>query len=72
MREGVLIYDHESGRMDIRFDLLDYYGGLHCGECFRVYDGKWISARLEYDAGWVLVCSGQVVPIAYGCKVELL
>lgn len=34
MREGVLIYDHESDRMDIRFGLLDFYGGLHCGESF--------------------------------------
>lgn len=59
-------------RPDIVFENGTLYGGLHCGECFRVYDGKWISARLEYDAGWVLVCSGQVVPIAYGCKVELL
>lgn len=46
MREGVLIYDHESGRMDIRFGPLDYYGGLHCGEKLEVnIDGKWIPRR---------------------------
>ena len=46
MREGVLIYDHESDRMDIRFGLLDFYGGLHCGECLEVYiDGKLDSSQ---------------------------
>ena len=32
MRKGCLIYDEGSGRMDIRFGLEEYYGGLHCGE----------------------------------------
>ena len=31
-RMGCLIYDEGSGRMDIRFGLEEYYGGLHCGE----------------------------------------
>lgn len=31
MRQGVLIYDQNTDRMDIRFGLEDYYGGLHCG-----------------------------------------
>lgn len=35
-RQGVLIYDGESGRFDIRFSLEEYYGGLHCGTCFEV------------------------------------
>lgn len=30
MREGVLVYDHESGRMDIRFDLLDLITMVVC------------------------------------------
>ena len=30
-KQYVLIYD-VIGRMDIRFGLLDYYGGLHRGE----------------------------------------
>ena len=48
MREGVLVYDHESGRMDIRFDLLDYYGGLHCGEKLEVKIGDvWVPTRIE-------------------------
>ena len=55
MREGVVIYDHESGRMDIRFGLLDFYGGLHCGECLEVYiDGLWIPTRIELGSFWYL------------------
>ena len=29
MRQGILVTDLQSGRMDIRFSLEDYYGGLH-------------------------------------------
>lgn len=35
-RQGTMVTDEDSGRMDIRFGLLDYYGGLHCGECLDV------------------------------------
>ena len=31
-RTGALIFDEHTDRYDIRFDLADYYGGLHCGE----------------------------------------
>lgn len=55
MREGVLIYDHESGRMDIRFGLLDFYGGLHCGECLEVnINGEWIPTRIELGSFWYI------------------
>ncbi len=37
MKQGALIFDKESGRYNIRFGLNDYYGGLHCGECFDVF-----------------------------------
>ena len=48
MREGVLIFDHEKERMDIRFGLLEYYGGLHCGDCLQVkIDNLWVPTRLE-------------------------
>lgn len=48
MRQGALVYDSESGRMDIRFGLEDYYGGLHCGECMDVkINGKWVPTRIE-------------------------
>ena len=30
---GTLIFDETADRYDIRFDLADYYGGLHCGDC---------------------------------------
>ena len=36
MKQGALIFDEQTDRYDIRFDLADYYGGLHCGECFDV------------------------------------
>lgn len=55
MKQGVLIYDDESGRMDIRFGLDDYYGGLHCGTTMEVLiDGKWIPTRIEMSDGWYL------------------
>lgn len=55
MKEGILIYDHETDRMDIRFGLLDFYGGLHCGERLEVnIDGEWILTRIELGAFWYL------------------
>ena len=45
-RIGSLIYDEGSGRMDIRFGLEEYYGGLHCGEGMEVIlDGNWRRMR---------------------------
>ena len=32
-RTGALVFDELTDRYDIRFDLSDYYGGLHCGDC---------------------------------------
>lgn len=56
MRQGVLVPDLQSGRMDIRFSLEDYYGGLHCGTTMDVnIDGKWIPTRIEMGADWYLV-----------------
>lgn len=56
MKQGSLIYDPESGRMDIRFGLENYYGGLHCGECMDVLlDGKWTPTRIEMYDDWYLV-----------------
>lgn len=55
MKQGVLVYDAESERMDIRFGLLDYYGGLHCGECLEVLiDDEWIPTRIELGNFWYL------------------
>lgn len=55
MKEGILIYDHETDRLDIRFGLLDFYGGLHCGERLKVnIDGEWIPTRIELGTFWYL------------------
>lgn len=56
MRQGVLIYDQDTDRMDIRFGLEDYYGGLYCGETMEVFvKNKWIPTRIELDQDWYLV-----------------
>ncbi len=58
MRKGCLIYDEGSGRMDIRFGLEEYYGGLHCGEGMEIMvDVEWIHTRIEMDLNskWYLV-----------------
>ena len=56
MKQGALIFDERSARYAIRFDLADYYGGLHCGETFDVMvGGRWKPTRIEYGANWYLV-----------------
>lgn len=48
MRIGALVYDPRTERMDVRFTLEDYYGGLHCGTCMDVMvKGKWVPTRIE-------------------------
>ena len=48
MKIGTLVLQRDIGRMDIRFSLNDYYGGLHCGETFDVkINGRWIPTRIE-------------------------
>lgn len=55
-RQGVLVYDTETDRMDIRFDEFDYYGGLHCGDCLKVFiRDQWVPTRIEYGSSWYLV-----------------
>ena len=56
MKQGSLVFDEYSGRYDIRFDLEDYYGGLHCGETFEVMvNGTWQPTRIEYGENWYLI-----------------
>ena len=56
MKQGVLVVDNESGRMDIRFGMEEYYGGLHCGECLDVLiDNEWVPTRVEMSDDWYLV-----------------
>lgn len=55
-RQGSLFYDPASGRMDIRFGLESYYGGLHCGTGMDVLiDGEWVHTRIELSDDWYLV-----------------
>ena len=55
-KHGALIYNEEYDRIDIRFDIDDYYGGLHCGTCFDVkIKGRWIPTRIEKSRIWYLV-----------------
>ena len=56
MKTGVLVRQQGTDRMDIRFSLKQYYGGLHCGETFDVkINGKWIPTRIEMGRSWYLV-----------------
>jgi hypothetical protein len=56
MKEGVLVYDELQKRIDIRFGLEEYYGGLHSGECFDVLIGRnWTPTRIEMNEDWYLV-----------------
>lgn len=56
MKEGNMFYDSELGRYDIRFSLNNFYGGLHCGECFDVkVRDTWVPVRIEFSDQWYLV-----------------
>lgn len=56
MKQGVLVYDPQSKRMDVRFGIEEYYGGLHCGTCMEVFVGsRWKSTRIELGKDWYLV-----------------
>lgn len=66
---GIIILNGD--RPDIVLDDGTLYGGLHCGDCFRYNDGKWIDVRLEYENDWVLVYRGQHLPVKYGVQVQL-
>ncbi len=56
MKQGALLYNPENNRMDIRFNLKDYYGGLHCGTGMEVLlDKKWVPTRIEFGDQWYLV-----------------
>lgn len=55
MKNGVLVPQSDSDRMDIRFSETAYYGGLHCGETFDVkISGKWVPTRIEFEVQWYL------------------
>lgn len=55
MKQGTLIFNEYCDHYDIRFDIADYYSGLHCGDCLEVFTrGKWNVARMEYGDNWYL------------------
>ena len=55
-RQGTLVLDTDSGRVNIRFGLNDYYGFLSCGTRMEVrVDGEWIPTRLEMADNWILI-----------------
>lgn len=59
MKRGKFMFNKETQRYDICFGTGDYYGGLHCGDCFEIFlDGKWVKTRLEMNVmnnEWYLV-----------------
>ena len=36
MQQGVLYFERQTERMDIRFENKEIYGGLHCGTAMEV------------------------------------
>lgn len=70
---GILI--QTGDRPDIAFEDGKLYGGLHCGECFSIFDGSkgWIPVRLELREDWILVANGgrDVFPMPYGSQITL-
>lgn len=62
--QGILIYDSMTDRLDIRFSLEEYYGGLHCGQVLEVeIDGVWKPVRVEKSDEWYLVGLKNTTPI---------
>lgn len=70
-QEGILVYNFESDRYDIRFSLTDYYGGLHCGECVDILIGnQWKPTRIEMDNEWYFVGINRDIKLQ-GLKVRI-
>ena len=74
MDTGVLVYDIIQKRIDIRFGLEEFYGGLHCGECFQVeINGMWVDTRVEYSHehdDWYLIGVGKDISLV-GLRVRI-
>lgn len=58
-------------RPDIIFPNGQFYGGLHCGDCFKIYRNEWVNVRLEFEEGWILIHNGKKLKINYGEYVDL-
>lgn len=56
MRQGVLVYDPKQDRMDVRFGLDEFYGGLHCGQPLDIWlKSRWYPTRIEKSTSWYLI-----------------
>jgi len=61
MRQGVLVPNNVTGRMDVRFSPEEYYRGLHCGD------------TMEYDmSGKVIILFATSGGSGFGHTVEHL
>ena len=53
MRQGVLVHDPKQDRMDVRFGLDEFYGGLHCGQPLDIWlKSRWYPTRIEKSTNW--------------------
>lgn len=70
---GILI--RLDNHPDIVFENGTFYGGLHCGECFSIFDSNigWVPVRLEFFEDWVLINDNRIskAPVPYGAHVML-
>jgi len=58
MKRGTFFYNKQNNRMDISFGSDKTYGGLHCGEVFKVLiKGKYQTVRIEFGSGWYLIAN---------------
>jgi len=49
MKEGIIFFNANAKRPDIRFRNGSFYGGLHCGNTIEIFsNGEWHPARVEY------------------------
>ena len=56
MRQGVLVHDPKQDRMDVRFGLDEFYGGLHCGLPLDIWlKSRWYPTRIEKSTNWYLI-----------------
>ena len=56
LKTGALIFDETADRYDIRFDVNDYYGGLHCGDCMEVFCAGQMEANPYGVRGQLVSC----------------
>ncbi len=71
MREGILIPDMQTGRVDIRFNSDNCYGSLHCGITMDIWlNEQWVPTHIEINSsGWYLV--GVQVETLRGQRVRI-